>query len=468
MKNRIVYNIFFVIVSLLVCIFLTPSKVEVFDNNVNFILPIIGLINVFVFLSTSTKITNSWIGYDTLFLLGFVIVHFQIPFLASIGIEPSLPDFVWINKNVVNYATWLSLLAMLVWMLGFWLSSLKRIKYKTVDLEKPYKVDTKKIDILLLVLFLAFLGLVGSEFLSGSYNGGDNWGAGTVYVFIILRAVIILKLIYFFINNKHSFKGKLLKSIINDKIFVVVLISFVFIFFLAGDRGPVMDVFIVIGLLYSIFYKRIKLSTFIFGIVIGSFLMTLLSLGRSRENTASGSILSFGLESYNEAGSDNVIITEELAMSNRILYRAIDVVPDKHPYLYGATFISEIVGLIPFGGSTYMTLTDVPELYRSSSYFFTILGQGTFFTFGEGSEVLADIYINFGFYGVLILMFLLGYFISYIMYKFTFTRKHIFIICYVVLVMGALYLNRSHYLDPFKVLIYAIVIDKLLTKKIIL
>lgn len=467
MKNRIIFNVFFVIVSLVVCILFMPSKFDTFDNNVNFTLSIIGLINVFVFLSTSTKITNSWIGYDTLFLLGFVIVHFQIPFLASIGIEPSKPDFVWINKNVVNYATWLSLLAMLVWMLGFWFSSLQRIKHKTVEVEKPYKVDTKKIDILILILFLAFLGLVGSEFLSGSYDGGDNWGVGTAYVYMLLRIVIILKLIYFFINNKHYQKGKLFNSIINDKIFVVVLISFIFIFFVAGDRGPVIDVFIIISLLYSVFYKRIKLRTFIFGIFIGSFMMTLLSLGRSRENTVGGNILSAGLENYNEK-VDGVIVTDELAMSNRILYRALDVVPDKHPYLYGMTFASEIVGVIPFGGSTYMELTGVPELYRSSSYFFTILGQGTSFTFGEGTEVLADIYINFGLYGVIILMFLLGYFISYVMYKFTFGRKHIFIICYVVLVMGALYLNRSHYLDPFKVLIYAIVIDKLLTKKIIL
>lgn len=467
MRRRIFFNIFFVVASIIVCVLFVPTKFEVFDNNINFILPFIGLINVLVFLSTSTKITNSWIGYDTLFLIGFVIVHFQIPFFASMGIEPSFPDFVWINKNVVNYATWLSLLAILVWMLGFWLSSLKRVKYKISDTEKPYKVDTRKIDILLLVLFLAFLGLVGSEFLSGSYNGGDNWGAGTAYVYILLRAVIILKLIYFFINNKHSHKGKLWNSIIRDKVFVIVLVSFVFIFFVSGDRGPVLDVSVIIGLLYSIFYKRIKLSTFIFAIIIGSFLMTLLSLGRFRENTSNSSILSAGLENFNKEG-DNIIVTEELAMSTRILYRAIDVVPDEHPYLYGATFISEIVGVIPFGGSTYMALTGVPELYRSSSYFFTILGQGAFFTFGEGTEILADIYINFGFYGVLVLMFLLGYFISYVTYKFTFGRKHVFIICYVVLVMGALYLNRSHYLDPFKVLIYTIVIDKFLTKKIIL
>lgn len=465
MRNRIVFNISFVIVSLVVCLFFMPARFAAFDNYLNFILPIIGLINVIVFWSTSTKIMNSWIGYDTLFLLGFVIVHFQIPFLASIGVEPSKSDFVWINKQVVNYATWMSLMAMLVWMLGFWLSALKRIKEKPKTAPKLYKVDTKKIDIFLLILFVAFIGLVGSDFLSGKYDGGDNWGVGANYAFMLLRIVIVLKLIYFFINSKYSNKSNLINTILQEKMFILILVSFVFIFFAAGDRGPVLDVLITTGLLYSIFHKKISLGKFISFVVIGSFLMSVLSLGRSRDTVSDKGIFSQGYENFTQK-DDTPIFTEELAMSNRILYRAIDVVPDTHPYLSGATFASEIAGVIPFGGSTFMELTGTPDLYRSSSYFFTILGQGQHFTFGEGSEILGDIYINFGFYGVLILMLALGYFISYIMFKYTFTRKHIFLICYVILVMGALYINRSHFLDPLKPLIYAIVIDRLFAKKI--
>lgn len=193
--------------------------------------------------------------------------------------------------------------------------------------------------------------------------------------------------------------------------------------------------------------------------------MSLLSLGRSRDGRSEKGILESGYEKFSK-NSDNLFFTEELATSNRILYRALDVVPDKHPYLFGSTFVSEIVGVIPFGGSTYMSLTGTPDIYRSSSYFFTILGQGNSFSYGEGSEILADIYINFGFYGVLILMFALGYLISNITFKFSDKQNHIYLISYVILAMGSLYLNRSHYLDPLKILIYAIILDRILTKKI--
>lgn len=465
MKNRIIYNIIFVIVSLIVCVFFTPMRFEAFDNYLNFILPIIGIINVIVFLSTSTKITNSWIGYDTLFLLGYVIVHFQIPFLKSIGIDPIMSDFVWINKQVVNYATWISLVAILFWMLGFWLSSLKNKNYINFKDEEPYMVNTKKIDILLLILSISFVALVGTDFLSGKYNGGDNWGAGAGYVYVLLQSVIILKLIYFFINYKYSQEGNILNSIVKNKIFISILTLYTFIFFISGDRGPVIEIIIVSGLLYSIFCKKIKLRTFLIGIVLGSFIMSLLSLGRSNDNVTENGILSEGYKNLSEK-DENHIYTEELAMSNRILYRAIDVVPNTHPHLYGLTFASEIVGVIPFGGSLYLGLTDIPTIYKSSAYFFTILGQGEFFTFGEGTEVISDIFINFGFYGVLILMFSLGYFISYITLFFFKTQKHIYTVIYVMLVMGSLYLNRSHFLDPLKVIFYGLILDRIFVTKI--
>ena len=127
MKTKIVNNIFLVVASLIVCVFYMPEKFETFDRTANFILPIIGFVNIICFWKTSFKIAKSWISYNTLFLLGFAIVHFQIPFLASIGIEPSFGDYVWINKKVVNYATWLSLLALLMWLLGFLIFSLKNI-----------------------------------------------------------------------------------------------------------------------------------------------------------------------------------------------------------------------------------------------------------------------------------------------------------------------------------------------------
>ena len=101
-RQKITFNIIFILLSLVGTLFLTPYKFEYFKEDSNFVLSILALVNVVVFLTTTRKFFSSWIRYDTLFLLGFLIVHFQIPFLASIGVEPEVPSYTWINKIVVN------------------------------------------------------------------------------------------------------------------------------------------------------------------------------------------------------------------------------------------------------------------------------------------------------------------------------------------------------------------------------
>src|SRR5690606_5782050 len=93
-KPKIDFNILIVIVSLVVTLLLTPDLKSHFDNHINFWLSILVCFNVFIFFRTCLKILKSWVRYDLFFILGFLILHFQIPFLASIGIEPENPDFI--------------------------------------------------------------------------------------------------------------------------------------------------------------------------------------------------------------------------------------------------------------------------------------------------------------------------------------------------------------------------------------
>ncbi|HNP66998.1 MAG TPA: O-antigen polysaccharide polymerase Wzy [Aequorivita sp.] len=469
MKRRINFNIFTVLISLVLCVLYKPGLNESFDGLQNFALSIFAIINVLIFWNTSIKITKSWVNYNTLFLLGFLIVHFQIPFLASIGIEPIRPSFIWINKSVVNYAVWLSVLALLLWILGSLLYYNKARK-RNVQKVAIYNIDTKKIDALLTVFLILFILLVGQKFLRGSYDGGRNWGAGANYAYLILRILILLRILYFFINTSHlklSIK-KIIRLIFRNKIFVIILIIYFLIFLLSGDRGPILEILILCAVSYSLYQKKISFGFFVTALVIGGFLLTIIGLGRSRDSSEQNqNLFTQGYEKL--INSDKAFNpTNELASSNRILFRAIDVVPDKHPYLYGTTFVTEIIGVFPFGANAFLTITQLPEMYISSSYFFTILGQGQFYTYGEGSEILGDIYINFGFYGVLILMFGLGYFIAFITTNALYTYNHRYILIYVILTIGALYLNRSNYLEPFKLIVYAIALDRLLTRKNIL
>lgn len=195
-------NIIFVIISLIMAILLTPNINEEFNSSKVFILSLLAFVNVVYFWITTTRYTKSWVNYNTLFLLGFLIVHFQIPFLASLGVEPDRPSFIWINKNVVNFAVWMSLMALFFWELGYFLYR-KLGKKRTLKKIESYNVNTNKIDFFLQSFFVLFVALVGKEFLSGSYDGGDNWGSGANYAFMLLRILIYLRIIYFFINTKN-------------------------------------------------------------------------------------------------------------------------------------------------------------------------------------------------------------------------------------------------------------------------
>lgn len=116
--------------------------------------------------------------------------------------------------------------------------------------------------------------------------------------------------------------------------------------------------------------------------------------------------------------------------------------PNKHPYLYGYTYLSDIICSIPYGGR----LLNPPEMYSSTPYFFTYLGQGPYYTYGEGSEIIADIYVNFGVLGVFILMFLFGLFISTLNNTIKNDKSTYSQLTYFIIFSFVIYINRANYL----------------------
>src|SRR5690606_11228128 len=96
------------IIILVLLLFLFPDRFSLFDEQYNFVISIIYAITLLFYLMQQKTHSSNWLRFDVIFLVGYTIVHFQIPFLASLGIEPERPDFIWINKQVVNFATWMS------------------------------------------------------------------------------------------------------------------------------------------------------------------------------------------------------------------------------------------------------------------------------------------------------------------------------------------------------------------------
>ena len=465
MVTRKLLMLVFQIISILLILFTMPDRESVFDSSHIIYCTIIIFVNSFLFISSVSKSFSSWLRFDSLFILGFLIVHFQIPFLASFGIEPERANWIWVNKLVVNYVVWMSSLAILLWLIGF---NLYLCFSRKKDLKHSYFVDFKKLDFIILILFLIFISLVGKDFLGGSYSGTSNWGGGATYLFSILRILLYLRLIYFFINNQDieiSWRNSL-NILIKNKIFFFVAVSLLLIFLAAGDRGLIMQMGLISLGGYSIFQKKISIKHFCIIAILGSTLFTVMKFGRTREATNRDSnIVLEGFQNFNES-DEPFNPTGELANSIRILNRAIDVVPEEHPYLYGTTIFSNALGVIPFASSTYIELTNLPLMYTSSTYFFTIIAKGNFFESGEGSEIIADLYINFGIYGMFLIILFFGYFVGFVSFDVFNNKSHTLIIIFLFLLASSIYLNRAPFLEPLKNIVWALVIDRFFIKKV--
>ncbi|MFV9472840.1 O-antigen polymerase [Advenella sp. RU8] len=464
-------NTLFYLGAILILLILTPSIIGEFSPSLNLVYTCIYFTLVILFFIRHKKITKNWMRFDFIFLIGFTIVHIQIPALASLGIEPEKPELIWINKNIVNFSTWLSVISITIWMWGY-------SSYKTVNDKTTQKINFQKKtnhlvhDSLLTLTFIFFIITAGPVLFSGIYDGGESWGEGAKYIFLILNALLYLRIIYFFKEISQSSKiYTIFKDFLSNRIFFIIVSSFILIFLLIGDRGPILKILILFFGSYAIFIKPISLKKIIFFILTGALIFTIIGMGRGKDSSTFNNQNIFERGYSSLIDSDSINITGELAGSNRILYMALDSVPEKHPYLYGTTYLVNIAGAFPFLAGIVVNTFDIPLMYRGTSNFFTIISLGNHATWGVGSEVIADIYVNFSIYGVFIIMFLFGRFSAKSFIKAN-SFNMIYVLIYLCLLMDALSINRGQLLYPLQSIIYLLIlhhcflfINKFLPKK---
>lgn len=446
----------------LILLILKPGNFEYFSKFYNFSISLVYFFLLVFFFLWHRKFDKNWMRFDVIFLLGYTIVHFQVPFFASIGIEPPRPYYIWINKEVVNYATWMSVVAINMWMFGY---SLVLKKYNIKELLRPNDIRKNflTLDYSILILFFGFIATVGSAFLRGVYDV-DTWGIASVYILLVLQILIYIRIVYFFIGLPiNSSVKKIAKSLVRNKVFAFVVLSYFILFLLSGSRGEILQLVLVTVLCYSLFIKSLSFKFIVISAIVGSVIFTIIGLGRvnSVNNLNDQGIFETGYSALTDVDNKKgVAPTNELASSVRIQYRAIDTVPQSDPYLYGQTYVTGLFGIVPFASGHVVRTFDIDTRYQGSSNYFTFIGQGPYPTYGEGSEILGDIYINFGIYGVFIVMLSFGI-LSGKIYSGAMSSNTKYILLYAVLVVSAITINRASlfilYKDFFYIFIFYLI-----------
>lgn len=407
---------------------------------------------------------GQFLKHSTLALLGIIIVHFQYYVDYLLGNITSSDLFIWVNTTIVVKGMILSSIGLLAFLIGY--LSCKRGSINLTRNNLRTISHTKFLNIFAGIALFTYFYTVNPLYLIGFY-GAEDIGVTATYAILVFEimvyAIIIQKSRNMLLENfKPSSFLKYLKSLGYPLLFLtsIYLLSVV----ISGDRGPIIN----FSLCYFSGYYFVTKQKFslkkglILGFIAAGFI-TILGVARAQDKSLDfleKIQIAFQEKPFREDVSF-IPQTKELAGSVRTLHHALDYVPQNHDYLYGRFQFQQIVVAFPFFSNfTPLIYENTSTKYAGSSSFITWIEQGDFPTSGTGTSVIADYYFDFGLVGVILGMFVFGYFMRFAeikMYVESFPNlfTHIF---FVVYLSSAIYIARSTFLFGFRTVVWIFII----------
>lgn len=459
MKFEINLYILFFMLSLLLMfgVYIFVPEVQSISLQVSVLL--VSTCSIFLYLR-SLKIINksiSWISFNIIFLFGFIIVYFQIPILNVLGfrLPPLYFSYIWGNETVINKSVLLSSIGLLSFFIGA-LIFRKQLKVP------HFNMNVKNHSIFLLLLFtylFYFLFLVNAgSYIYGEYTPDDatGWASYFYKLFkVFLSACIIVKVSEITMVEKDNLPLNQFLNIFGYPL-AFILGVFLLLSLFVGDRGPVIYFSLLSFGVYFLRFKKINFFKMITAVITLSIILTV--IGEVRQSRSDGSsfssrvvatITNVSSDKRTSRMYDEIVPgdkTLELAMSIRTLNHSILNVPDKHEHTYGLFQIKYLYSIIPgLSGKLNNLLFDGDKKYDSSSTYITYLIQGDKPLYGDGTSILADIYLDFGVYGIIFIMFLLGAFITRNEWRLNQGQQYtnLAFIMMLLFFANSLYINRS-------------------------
>ncbi len=416
-----------------------------------------------IFIHFISQKDKNWFRLDVLFLLGFSIVYFQ---WASILVFSSMDlgnltnvMYALADLNYMNYGTWLSVVGILAWFLGY--SSLP-IKKKNIVL---YKIKYQKLLLVSAVLFILFVLMAGSNFLSGGIykgQGGSSTGDGISVYFQLLFGIAILVLtVIVILNNKDLSRVNIITWFYKlDKKYLFLAGVYVILFLSVGDRSAGMQVAFTFLILFGSIVRPISFKQFSGIIIIGSIILTLIGIGRSVDS-GENILIEGANKTEFTSGYDT---TMELANSVRTLYHGLSEVPKYHDYFFGKLWRGKLLGIIPLSQNIYLQLSDDKVYELSSQGYITYMRYGLDPPSGEGTSLIVDIYLNFGLVGVLFFLFILGIFMKKLQNELNMQKSFYWIIAAGIFASISFYMGRADLFVGLRPIIWGIILTVFLVK----
>lgn len=413
-KIEIIKRFTFLFISFLAFIIILnyqPQRVS--SHDYDFIKMTILVILFVVVMHILLNSDRNYFRIDIIFILGFLIVHFQWPVMLAVsGIEPRGFSELFTNQSYMNYGVWLSAIGILSWIIGYNLRFENRLYYFIDNKSsseglngKCYYYCPRLLRFFNWVIFSVFLIAAGPSFITGAVykSAGSAEAVSGVagYIYTIFHVSLIAQTaVEIYVSKFNKSTGIFSFGLTLNKNYVLLATAYCLIFLVAGDRGGPLQLVIAYLLLYSSLIRRVSFKTFFILVVFSSIFLTFVGFARA------GNINQFG----SEQSSSVYDTTLSLASSARTIYLGLYQVPNNEEYFYGKLWLGSILGIIPMLQGAYIEISGDKPYYINSANYITYLRYGENPHTGEGSSLIIDIYLNFGSFGVIFFLSLLGYF----------------------------------------------------------
>lgn len=345
-----------------------------------------------------------------IFLLSFVIVFFQMPVDILLGYNSSY--YLVGRVDLMPESVRVALLGLIAFLLGYIVKKENDTQVNNINTLGFLPAPVTIYKLLTSVMLVGIFVFIPKSVLFGGYHTAEMATSGYNYLASWCSVFYCAFFIQYTINMKLEGKGhgwsimQLVKDIgwwqnINMMVYLLIILNL-------GDRSPLIQVIFIYYIVYlSVTGICPSKKTLITGLTAGVFIVAF--LGYSKEFRDNNTIFervnaTWEANPYEDQQESVVPATYELSTSYRCLSYSVEDIQRFGNYGYGKYQLTYIVSIIPFAAGMF-GLRDITSTYISH------LIQGDFLSYGNGTSVIADFYLDGGLVGVLLGMFIFGYFV---------------------------------------------------------
>ena len=406
------------------------------------------LFSVDVFFVLWGRVKNRILSFELIFTIGYAFVNYAYP-MFYYKIDPYFSLFAldypedYINKGIALSTVAYSFLAF-----GFFRFPVSSIKI--VSDSKYVGNAEKKLSNYTMILLVVMLATLIPIALSGNYD--MNWGFGGE-----IRGILESLIFYTLFQKFYRRRGQGYKTLLKGNYwYFALIIAYAVISTVIGNRGNIIRIGFLILLLYNDYMK--KISNLGIALVLFAGLILMFVRGAYRD--------SGGLNNVQSNYISILDVGRDLTINNRSQYVLMEYA-DKKGFSYGRNFLGSLLSPIPYAQSTLLSITGWKVNQISSGDLVTddYFSHNKSDSFGLGTNIVGDVYLAFGVFGVVILFFILGYFISKVTYLAN-RGYPLYYLTYAILLINSVIWIRSDFFKPFQMVLWSVALYYIFDKRL--